>query len=185
MKYHAFMFWGKLRATSEFSVIDEKANEIFNDMACKITHIGYDSHKYDSKVYRKYNRVNKKLINLNENLSQISLFNLAYTGKQSDELWNYDIQLDFLNNNYREIDNFDLNEYRDTCQLSLRKEYLTREFKLNVLPKLKVLADYILELEEYHHYTCKSLSKISAYGFDKHIKSNSRIPNILEREIYK
>ncbi|UXN06809.1 hypothetical protein [Bartonella sp. HY761] len=180
MLFHSYIFWGTIRKDSQFNIINHQANEIFADMGLDITHIGYQSNIYDSKGYRKYNRVNKKLISLNEYLDKISVFCIASTGKESDYLYEYDVQFEFLNKIYagRQGEN-------DSCQLIIKEKYLDDNFKHNIIEKFKRLANYIFDVNEFQHFTCRKRNRASEYIFFKDEKRDFRSINILECEIYK
>ncbi|WP_182418670.1 hypothetical protein [Bartonella sp. HY038] len=181
MLFHSYIFWGAIRKDSQFDIINRQANEIFADMGMDITHIGYDSNIYDSKGYRKYNRVNKKLLSLNEYLDNIYYINITNNAKDAYYLYEYDVQLDFLN----KIFAGDKQRPIDSCQLVIKEKYLDDNFKNNIIEKFKHLAKSILDVNEFQHYTCRSQNKAGDYIFYKGTKRDFRSINILEREIYK
>ncbi|UXN06183.1 hypothetical protein [Bartonella sp. HY761] len=184
MLFHSYIFWGTIRKDSQFKIINDQANEIFADMGLDITHISYESYKYNSKVFRNYSRMNKKLINFNDNINRIYIANFVNTGKESDFLYEYEVEFGFINKHYEK---YILNneQQNDICYLTIKKDYLNDEFKLRALPKFKLISGYILDKFEYQHVTCKSRIKSITYSLEYQNKSYSKSINILEREIYK
>lgn len=187
MLYHAFTFWGAIRKNVQFNTVDQYIKDIYSHLNLNITHIGYDSEKYDSNGYRTYQRVIKKLRCFDEEIDNLAYVTFDYTGKESEILSNFDIRVGIREENFKLYDHVSPNPKRDICHFVLKNQYISNNFEEAILPIFKQLANIVLDKNEYQHFVTEKHFAIYNYEKGKKVEDIPDIASIrvLERKIYK